>query len=627
MGKDALLASPEFAPAFHHIGIAVRDIPASRSFFCGALGMEVDSDVVVDPNQRVRLQMLRSGASLVELVQPLTAADVLPEAGGAHAQLPSPIEKILKERDESMYHFCLEVDNLEDMLRKLVSEGKCTIVSQPTPAPLFGMRKVAFVFVHETNNLVEFLERGVYDELTVPVAAAPVVAQPKAVAGKIVVSSTFTADPIADILSFWSETLHIEDSTVPHEVVVADFNSVFQQLLQPASDFAQNTGKGMNVVVFRFDDFLSTGDTAAASPSNVAEALARATEDFCNALEAYFKSMGQDIPLFVVECKPSPAVMMHHKTSKIVNAAATKVQALMEDLGKEGHKAFYLPWAGTDEMYPLPETTPYYSAASDKMASLPYTDEYFCAVGTALMRCFWTEQNRESFKAFVMDCDNTLWEGVVSEESPASLAIKGSFVDIQTILKQHRQKGRLVCLASMNDEKDVMATFDQRADDMVLSVDDIAAHKINWNPKVDNIADLATDLNLGLDSFVFVDDDPLNVESVAGRLPEVLAVQMPQESEEARLAFLRDMWAFDVPHLASKEDSKRTDMYKQNFQRESLRKQSGMTFVNFIESLNLSIDVQPLQQDKLQRTAQMTQRTNRFNTTTIRRTGGNISYC
>ncbi len=156
---------------------------------------------------------------------------------------------------------------------------------------------------------------------------------------------------------------------------------------------------------------------------------------------------------------------------------------------------------------------------------------------------------------------------------------------------------------------------------MILSTEDIAAHKINWNQKADNIADLAAELDLGSDSFIFVDDDPLNVASVAGRLPEVLALQMPQDSEAARLAFLRNAWALDVPRLASKEDTKRTDMYKQNFQRESLRKQSGMTFVNFIESLQLVVDIQPLQPEHVRRVAQMTQRTNRFNTTTLRRTG------
>jgi catechol 2,3-dioxygenase-like lactoylglutathione lyase family enzyme len=484
----------EFAPTFHHIGIAVRDVAASRHFFCGTLGMQVDSEVVDDPHQRVRLQMLRSGFTLVELVQPLPVA--AEEEGATAANAANPVDRILRERDESMYHFCLEVNNLDGMLRQLVGHGsssshegggggKCTLVSPPAPAPLFGMRKVAFVFVHDTNNLVEFLERSIADPDhhragVVPAAEAPVVLvsvppPPPAAAGKIVVSSTFTADPIADVLSFWSQKLHVEDSTAPHDVVLTDFNSVFQQLLQPASEFCLNTtGTGMNVVAFRFDDFLTHQQQPVveghhhhhlfpSSSSSLAASLTQATEDFCNAMEAYFKSMGQDTPLFVIECKPSPSVLTHHKTNKIVGVASAKVQACMEELGKEGHKAFYLSWADVDEAYPLGEATPYYSAASDTMASLPYTDEYFCAVGTALMRRYWAEVNRDTFKAFVMDCDNTLWEGVVSEQSPASLSVKGSFVDLQTILKHQRQKGRLICLASMNDEKDVLATFDLRS--------------------------------------------------------------------------------------------------------------------------------------------------------------------
>jgi catechol 2,3-dioxygenase-like lactoylglutathione lyase family enzyme len=469
----------EFAPAFHHIGIAVRDVAASRHFFCGTLGMQVDSEVVDDPHQRVRLQMLRSGATLVELVQPLPAA----AAEGATAAA-NPVDRILRDRDESMYHFCLEVNDLEGMLRQLVGPGvvghesgggKCTLVSPPAPAPLFGMRKVAFVFVHDTNNLVEFLERSIADpddragvvrgaEPAVVVVSAPT--PPPAAAGKLVVSSTFTADPIADVLSFWSQKLHVDESSAPHDVVLTDFNSVFQQLLQPASEFClNNTGTGMNVVAFRFDDFLTTTTTTThqLSSSSLAASLTQATEDFCNALEAYFQSTGQDTPLFVIECKPSPSVLTHHRTNKIVGVASTTVQTRIEALGKEGHKAFYLSWADVDDAYPLGDGTPYYSAASDKMASLPYTDEYFCAVGTALMRRYWAELNRDTFKAFVVDCDNTLWEGVVSEQTPASLSMTGSFLDLQTILKQQRQKGRLVCLASMNDEKDVLATFEQRS--------------------------------------------------------------------------------------------------------------------------------------------------------------------
>src|SRR6202034_2673201 len=137
---------------------------------------------------------------------------------------------------------------------------------------------------------------------------------------------------------------------------------------------------------------------------------------------------------------------------------------------------------------------------------------------------------------------------------------------LQQFMADLASKGFLLCLCSKNDEPDVLAIFDQRPD-MILKRDHLVAWRINWQAKSDNIRSLAQELNLGADSFVFLDDNPVECAEVQAHCPEVLTLQL-RETEV--VACLRHTWAFDHVRL-TKEDAKRTEMYRQNQMREQLQ--------------------------------------------------------
>jgi amino acid adenylation domain-containing protein/FkbH-like protein/non-ribosomal peptide synthase protein (TIGR01720 family) len=160
---------------------------------------------------------------------------------------------------------------------------------------------------------------------------------------------------------------------------------------------------------------------------------------------------------------------------------------------------------------------------------------------------------------------------------------------------------------------------------MLLKVNHLVNWRINWQEKSQNLQSLAEELQLGLDSFIFIDDNPIECAEVRANCPEVLTLQLPQESEKIP-QFLDHIWAFDQLQT-TQEDQQRTNLYQQNIQRQRLQEDS-LSFENFLAQLNLEIEIAPVETEQLTRVAQLTQRTNQFNLTTIRRSESQIKqFC
>jgi FkbH-like protein len=177
-----------------------------------------------------------------------------------------------------------------------------------------------------------------------------------------------------------------------------------------------------------------------------------------------------------------------------------------------------------------------------------------------------------------------------------------------------------LCLCSKNDEADVIEVFQQRPE-MPLKREHLVAWRINWQPKSENLRALAQELQLGLESFIFVDDNPIECAEVEAQCPEVLTLQLPAEVERIP-KFLAHVWAFDQLKV-TEEDRERTALYQQNAEREQFR-QAAPTLADFLAGLELTIEISELTPDHVERVAQLTQRTNQFNVTTIRRTEAEI---
>ena len=160
----------------------------------------------------------------------------------------------------------------------------------------------------------------------------------------------------------------------------------------------------------------------------------------------------------------------------------------------------------------------------------PYTEAFWNELGRQLAESL-TRQRIAAKKCIVIDCDNTLWGGIIGEDGLAGIALgedyPGSvFRDFQHQLLTLRSQGVMVAICSKNNEADVWEVFDSH-DGMLLSRDHIVAHRINWQDKVSNICSIAEELNIGLDSLVFVDDSPFEIAHVKETLPMVTCLQVP----------------------------------------------------------------------------------------------------
>jgi FkbH-like protein len=183
------------------------------------------------------------------------------------------------------------------------------------------------------------------------------------------------------------------------------------------------------------------------------------------------------------------------------------------------------------------------------------------------------------------------------------------------MLLELKKRGVLLVLASKNEEADVWDVFD-RHPDMVLRRGDIAGYRINWKEKSSNLRELAEELNLGLDSFVFIDDSPVERLEVETNAPMVTVVPMPKEP--ARYAeTLSKLWCFDSASITV-EDTMRTQFMAQEQQRRESQ-ENAISLQSYLESLQLVVEIQAAQEIDLARVAQLTQKTNQFNLSLIRR--------
>jgi FkbH-like protein len=221
-------------------------------------------------------------------------------------------------------------------------------------------------------------------------------------------------------------------------------------------------------------------------------------------------------------------------------------------------------------------------------------------------------------KCAVVDCDNTLWGGVVGEDgiSRLSLGTIGAgrrHRDLQQQLLNLRRRGVVLAIVSKNEPDDVLEVL-RTHPDCVLRQDDFAALRINWDDKATNIESIANELNLGLEHMVFIDDNPAECEWIKQRLPEVHVVNWPGDIGDGRT--VDDLAFFDSLRITY-EDRTRTDMYRAETERRAAR-HTASTLDEYLRSLEIVATIGRAGPQHLARISQLTLRTNQFNLTTRR---------
>ena len=228
-------------------------------------------------------------------------------------------------------------------------------------------------------------------------------------------------------------------------------------------------------------------------------------------------------------------------------------------------------------------------------------------------------------KVIVTDLDNTLWHGVIGEDGVEGIKISdkgknGGHRSYQQCLKEFRRSGFLLAVASKNNLEDAENGIDNHPD-MLLSKEDFTLIKANWDDKAKNIQAIADELNLGLGSVIFVDDNPLEREAVARTLPEVTVIELPETPSEYKRALLK------CPRLSmlvtSAEDKNKAQQYKDEGRRKKAMAKAG-DLSSFLQDLDMRLEIAEVSDSTLARSAQLTQKTNQFNVTTFRYTENDI---
>jgi FkbH-like protein len=257
---------------------------------------------------------------------------------------------------------------------------------------------------------------------------------------------------------------------------------------------------------------------------------------------------------------------------------------------------------------------------------LPVAAEAFGVYAQALIRSA-SALFRAPRKVLCTDLDNTLWGGVLGEEGPDGIATGSAFPGIcylqyQRHLKQLASRGILLAAVSKNNEADVVEAFDLRAADLALGLNDFVAKKISWNEKGNSLRELAAELSLGLDSFVFVDDNPVECEAIRRALPEVAVIGVPPDEPWRLVDLLAEQPFFDAA-VVTEDDVNRTQEYRAQAQRSEL---AGSTAnrEEFLASLGIVCTFLPVADAPLSRAVQLLAKTNQFNLTTRRHSSADV---
>ena len=427
---------------------------------------------------------------------------------------------------------------------------------------------------------------------------------------KINVVSTYTMDPIKPGLDQW-----IRDLDWHAAVHLADFNQVFQELGRVDSLF-RTTTSGLNVIALRFEDWLepclkrgNPGEPI--NPAGVDWTLCEAhlsntVSQFTALLTVCLKET--ELPHVLLITPASPGLRDQNAYQDL---EARQIGKLKEQLSGFSNVTL-LTDAEIQTWYPVSRLD---DKGMDTAAHMPYQIPYFMSLASVVIRTahqYWMSPK----KVFVVDCDNTLWKGIVGEDGVGGISFDGARQKFMRTLIAQQEAGALIALCSKNEAEDVRTVFAKRSADFPLKEDHLVAMKVNWDPKPANIRALAQELNLGLDSFVFIDDNPVEIEAVRLHCPGVACLLFPQKPDDIE-RFICHTWFFDK-RGATKEDKNRTRMYREETRRRVL-KESVSSFDDFLAQLYLNVDIEKMDSSDIPRVSQLTLRTNQFNSTTIRR--------
>jgi len=427
------------------------------------------------------------------------------------------------------------------------------------------------------------------------------------------VVASFTAQPVEPFIG----APLLEAGVVP-EFHFAEYNQIHQVCYDPVGALGR---LDFLVVLWRIEDVFAAGLERAlrGEPGAVDEVVIAARE-----LGGTVGRAARDGDFsVVVSTPPFPRPLGVDLVDSTVGVRLARIHGAAFEAFLAGIGDAPVRWADLNAWQVAAGVEPSHDVVKAIVYRQPYTTPFWHAIGGHLADIVLRE-SRPAPKCVVLDCDNTLWGGVVGEDGVGGIELGTAFPgsaynEFQKTLRALKDRGVLLAIASKNNPQEVDDVFAQH-DDMVLKREDVAVWRVNWNPKSQSLREIAQELNIGIDSLVMIDDSHYELAEIANATPEVRTLQVPEEvgllpDVVASSGLFRNM-------KVSAEDLARTDMIQQ----ESARKHAAaaMSREEFLASLELVLDYVEVGTEHVGRVAQLTNKTNQFNLTTIRRTEADI---
>lgn len=440
---------------------------------------------------------------------------------------------------------------------------------------------------------------------------------------------------LSDII-YHNDKLKKTNNNPPYSIQI--LSNIVVNTFDPILEYSlQKQGLNPSVNIGKYDNILQE-IMQARSPANliiVFWEIANITEDFFSRMmemsetisHSIISSIKNDLSLFFSSVSPSSFVIMNQFTAllfakevpperqeKLIGIIADLNQYLIQHAPKN-IKLIYL-----DEVIRSVGIEQSYNKKFYQLSKALYTTAFYQSYVNYITPIILASQGKRK-KAIVFDCDNTLWKGILGEDGIDNILMSSHhpegapFAKIQQFAVDLAKKGVIIGLCSKNNTDDIAPIFTSHPD-CILRDDVITIKAINWDDKAGNLRKIAQQLNIGLDSILFVDDSDFEINQVQHELPEVTVFQVPKNTNEYPTQFqshVLSWFQFDI----TEEDSNKAQFYKTQFLREA-EKERAHNLQDYLRSLSLKASVFLDNSRHLKRIAQLVQKTNQFNATMIR---------
>jgi FkbH-like protein len=416
---------------------------------------------------------------------------------------------------------------------------------------------------------------------------------------KVAFLSSFTVDPLVDFT-----VVEAADSSIGIQTYIAPYGQVSQEILNPESGLCRFAP---DITIL-----MAEADSLSQSPVEASQAIITLSKAFrekgTGVLVVCTFVTGPTWPLHILRTEHEIQLAKANQSLKECFAGNSRVQICDLD-----YLAAYFGYAKA------------ISPEMAAMAKIPFSECFMALLAKKLVAHLKAKAGIIR-KCLVLDCDNTLWGGIIGEDGIDGIALGPDwpgreYVNFQRAILELYQQGIILAINSKNNEQDVMQVLREHPH-MILREKHFAAIIVNWDPKPKNVTKLAEQINIGLDTLVFVDDNPAERQLMCQMQPQVEVLEMPDNPALFEKT-LRETSFFAKASL-TEEDKKRGEIYAAQRKRMELQK-SSISFDEYLKSLEMVCSIRLAGEKDIKRAAQLTQRTNQFNLTTRRYSEADIT--